>query len=70
MTAKAVIEVLVWEKGYTKQELPAESTMRALLGKMGYRLRRVQKTKPQKNSRNGRDFRKRQSHARQKRQRR
>ena len=48
MTAKAVIEALVREKGYAKEELPAESTMRALLNKMGYRLRRVQKTKPQK----------------------
>jgi hypothetical protein len=48
MTAKAVIEALVREKGYAKKELPALSTMRELLGKMGYRLRRVQKTKPQK----------------------
>ena len=48
MTAKAVIEALVREKGYMTKELPAESTMRELLGKMGYRLRRVQKTKPQK----------------------
>ena len=48
MTAKAVIEALVREKGYTKKELPALSTMRELLGKMGYRLRRVQKTKPKK----------------------
>jgi hypothetical protein len=48
MTAKAVLEALVKEKGYDKKELPAESTMRDLLGKMGYRLRRVQKTRPQK----------------------
>ena len=48
MTAKAVLEALVREKGYKKEELPALSTMRELLGKMGYRLRRVQKTKPQK----------------------
>jgi hypothetical protein len=48
MTAKAVIEALVREKGYKQEELPALSTMRELLGKMGYRLRRVQKTKPQK----------------------
>jgi len=48
MTAKAVIEALVREKEYNKEELPALSTMRELLGKMGYRLRRVQKTKPQK----------------------
>ena len=48
MTAKAVLEALIRGKGYKKEELPAESTMRELLGKMGYRLRRVQKTKPQK----------------------
>jgi hypothetical protein len=48
MTAKAVLEALVREKKYTQEELPALSTMRELLGKMGYRLRRVQKTKPQK----------------------
>jgi len=48
MTAKAVLEALVKSKGYTKKDLPALSTMRELLGKMGYRLRRVQKTKPKK----------------------
>jgi hypothetical protein len=48
MTAKAVLEALVREKRYKKKELPALSTMRELLGKMGYRLRRVQKTKPKK----------------------
>jgi hypothetical protein len=48
MTAKAVLEALVREKGYKKENLPALSTMRELLGKMGYRLRRVQKTKPKK----------------------
>jgi Rhodopirellula transposase. len=48
VTGKAVREALVKEKGYKLEELPAESTMRALLNKMGYRLRRVQKTKPQK----------------------
>jgi len=48
MTGKAVIEALVRDKGYKKSELPSESTMRALLNKMGYRLRRVQKTKPKK----------------------
>jgi len=48
MTATAVLEALVREKGYKKTALPAVSTMRELLGKMGYRLRRVQKTKPKK----------------------
>jgi hypothetical protein len=44
ITAKAVIEALVKEKGYKEEILPAECTMRALLNKMNYRLRRVQKT--------------------------
>jgi hypothetical protein len=48
MTALAVLDALVREKGYKKKELPAESTMRDLLNKMGYRLQRVQKTKPKK----------------------
>jgi len=48
MTAKAVLETLVKEKGYKEEELPALSTMRKLLGDMGYRLQRIQKTKPQK----------------------
>jgi Rhodopirellula transposase. len=48
VTGKAVREALVREKGYKLEDLPAESTMRALLNKMGYRLRPVQKTKPQK----------------------
>lgn len=48
MTAKAVIEVLIREKGYAKDELPAESTMREILNRLNYRLRRVQKTKPKK----------------------
>jgi hypothetical protein len=56
MTAKAVLEALVREKGYKKVDLPALSTVRELLGKMGYRLRRVQKTKPQKKG-CSRDFR-------------
>jgi hypothetical protein len=48
MTAAAVIKALVQEKNYAQKSLPAESTMRVLLNKMNYRLRRVQKTKPQK----------------------
>jgi len=48
MTAQAVLDALVRQKGYDPNSLPKLSTMRELLGKMGYRLRRVQKTKPQK----------------------
>ena len=48
MTAQSVLDALVRQKGYDLDSLPKLSTMRELLGKMGYRLRRVQKTKPQK----------------------
>lgn len=48
MTAQAVLNALVQRKGYDRDSLPKLSTMRELLGKMNYRLRRVQKTKPQK----------------------
>jgi hypothetical protein len=48
MTAQAVLDALIQQKYYDKGSLPKLSTMRELLGKMGYRLRRVQKTKPQK----------------------
>ena len=48
MTAQAVLDALVQKKGYDKDSLPKLSTMRKLLGEMGYRLRRVRKTKPKK----------------------
>ena len=48
MTAQSVLDALVRHKGYDLDSLPKLSTLRELLGKMGYRLRRVQKTKPQK----------------------
>ena len=48
MTVQAVLDALVKQKGYEIDSLPKLSTMREMLGKMGYRLRRVQKTKPQK----------------------
>ena len=36
------------KQGYTKEELPATSTMAVILNRMGYRLRPVVKAKPQK----------------------
>ncbi len=35
-------------KGYPKQELPSERTMRDILNRMNYRLKRIQKGKPLK----------------------
>jgi hypothetical protein len=35
-------------RGYTPQELPSERTMRDILNRMNYRLKRIQKGKPLK----------------------
>nr|QNO49283.1 hypothetical protein ANJBEOKM_00023 [Methanosarcinales archaeon ANME-2c ERB4] len=46
ITAKAVRQALIDEKGYTDDELPCENTIRNILNRMGYQLKRIQKTKP------------------------
>jgi len=46
ITAKAVRQALIDEKGYADDELPCENTIRNILNRMGYQLKRVQKTKP------------------------
>lgn len=48
ITAKAVRQALIDEKGYTDDELPCENTIRNILNRMGYQLKRIQKTKPLK----------------------
>jgi hypothetical protein len=48
ITAQAVRDALIKEKGWTEEDLPAISTLREILNRMGYRLRRVQKSKPLK----------------------
>lgn len=48
ITAKAVRQALIEVKGYRDEELPHENTIGQILNRLGYRLRRVQKTKPQK----------------------
>ena len=48
MTAKAVGRAFVEKAGYRATELPTERTCRRLLNRLGFRLRRVQKTKPHK----------------------
>lgn len=47
LTAKAALEALR-EQGYSEAQLPSPSTMAAVLNRMGYRLRKVVKAKPQK----------------------
>lgn len=48
ITAKGVRKKLIEEKGWLSEELPKERTINDILNRLGYRLRRVQKTKPQK----------------------
>ena len=46
ITAKTVRQALIEQKGYREEDLPSERTMGTVLNRMGYCLRRVQKTKP------------------------
>jgi hypothetical protein len=48
VTAKAVRQALIDQKGYLDDQLPCESTIGEILNRLGYRLRRVQKAKPLK----------------------
>ena len=52
MSAPRVRIQLMKEKGYTHEQLPSSEWIRQRLNLMGYRLKRVAKTKPKKNSRN------------------
>ena len=46
MTAKAMRQALITEKGWNHEELPCEKTISNILNRLGFRLRRVQKAKP------------------------
>lgn len=48
ITAGAVRQALLEEKGYREEQLPTVRTISAILNRLDYRLRKVQKTKPQK----------------------
>ena len=50
ITAKAVRAQLVAQASGSQPQVPAERTMYDILDRLGYRLRRVQKTKPKKKS--------------------
>ncbi len=43
LTAVALRQQLIDEKGYTDEELPTDQTMRSKLNRLGYRLKRVKK---------------------------
>jgi len=47
LTAQSALQALS-EQGYRDEELPSPSTMAEVLNRMGYRLRKVVKAKPQK----------------------
>src|SRR3954447_4902255 len=48
LSAAEVLQALQSQKGYTDAELPKERTMRNILNRMNYRLKRIQKAKPLK----------------------
>jgi hypothetical protein len=50
LSAGEVRRQLIAQKGYNTAELPSEETIRVKLNALGYTLRAVQKSRPQKNS--------------------
>lgn len=50
ISARAVRQALIEQKGYSDAQLPTEETIRVKLNQLGYTLRAVQKSRPQKNS--------------------
>jgi hypothetical protein len=48
MSAGEVLELLQTQKGYQKADLPSVRTMRDILNRMNYRLKRIRKAKPLK----------------------
>jgi len=48
MTAKAMRQALIDQKGWTDEELPHMNTIGEILNRLGFKLRRVQKAKPLK----------------------
>src|SRR3954451_20068082 len=48
LSAKEVLQALVSQKGYSDDRLPKERAMRDILNRLGYRLKRIQKAKPLK----------------------
>ncbi len=48
LSAAEVLEALKSQKGYAEADLPKERTMRDILNRMNYRLKRIQKAKPLK----------------------
>lgn len=51
ITVKNVRQKLIEEKGWDEDSLPKERTINNILNRLGYKLRKVEKTKPEKKSR-------------------
>lgn len=51
LSAASVRRALVQEKGWREEDLPALRTMNSILNRLGYRLRSVAKTRPEKKRR-------------------
>jgi len=52
LSAAEVLEALRQQKNYAAKELPSERSMRNILNRMNYRLKRIQKSKPLKKTPN------------------
>jgi len=50
LSAARVRRELIAQKGYTDKELPTEETIRVKLNDLGYKLRAIQKSRPQKDT--------------------
>lgn len=48
LSATEVRQALIKQKGWRKKDVPAERTLRTILNRMGYRLKRIQKGRPLK----------------------
>jgi hypothetical protein len=48
LSAREVLDALQSQKGYTPDRLPSERSMRDILNRLGYRIKRIQKAKPLK----------------------
>ena len=46
ITAKSMRKALIQDKGFNEDDLPSEATIGRILDRMGYNLKRVQKSKP------------------------
>lgn len=50
LSVAAVRQQLIEQKGYTEEQLPSNETLRRKINQLGYRLRTVKKSQPQKKS--------------------